>query len=342
MSVQKEQALSRAFELIEADQLEEARAILKPILDTDKDNPDVWWLYAHAVTDPETARLALSNVRRLDPEYLNAGELLYSLESQAPGQGQSDISSEKEPSFLPAVPPTLPGLPGSQSDLDEDDWEMADDEDEEAYTPIYRRPIFLLALGTIIFAIIATFVILQPPPQNTGIVATATLGNVVVEVPTIEPFPATATIENAVVDAPTIETLPTVETEATLTGEPEVTSERETNGERFSDLYAALSDFDVADNSITVEQTTLGDTVVIPVCTEAGATLRETLPKVLKATAQAVSTFSTEAQAIAARMIDCGMDSTLLMIGAIVSDAQAYADGSMSEEAFQATWQPIG
>ena len=51
-------ALSEAYELIEADNLEEARSVLRFILAEDPDNADAWWLYAHAVEEPETARTA--------------------------------------------------------------------------------------------------------------------------------------------------------------------------------------------------------------------------------------------------------------------------------------------
>src|SRR4030095_169815 len=134
MSFQKtDEALDKAFELIETDHLDEARAILKPILDTEKDNPDVWWLYAHAVTDPETARLALNNVQRLDPNYLNTGDLLYALENRPLGGASSGGSVDKEPSFLPSVPPTLPDLPkaGKKSDDDEDGWNTFDEDDAD-------------------------------------------------------------------------------------------------------------------------------------------------------------------------------------------------------------------
>jgi hypothetical protein len=322
MGVQNEQALSQAFELIEADKLEEARAILKPILDADKDNPDVWWLYAHAVTDPETAHLALSNVRRLDPEYLNAGELLYSLEKQSPGSDLADILSEKEPSFLPALPSTLPGISDSKEGADTDDWDLPDDEDEETDTPIFRRTIFLLAIGTVIFAIIASLFVLQslPQTQNTEITGIPTNPIVIIETSTID-------VSQVV--------------ETTATQEQLATPETVNTNEGFDAIYAALNEFSVADDGIVFEQTALGNTLVFSVCTEPGVALRETLPNALKALARVSSTLNAETQAISARMVECTNNATLLMIGVPIADAQAYESGNLDDNMFQAKWQPI-
>jgi thioredoxin-like negative regulator of GroEL len=81
MSEAHQEALEQAYELIEADKLAEAEAILKPILGREPDNVDAWWLYAHAVTDPETARMALNQVLNLDNNYEGAQELLQQLDA---------------------------------------------------------------------------------------------------------------------------------------------------------------------------------------------------------------------------------------------------------------------
>jgi hypothetical protein len=48
-----------------------------------------------------------------------------------------------------------------------------------------------------------------------------------------------------------------------------------------------------------------------------------------------------EIQALSVRMVDCTNNSTLLLIGVPVSDAQAYEAGNIDDDAFQAKWQPI-
>lgn len=68
--------LSQAYELIEAGNYSEAREILEPLLVTERDNADVWWMYSHALEDREKAREALENVLRIDPNYEGAEDLL--------------------------------------------------------------------------------------------------------------------------------------------------------------------------------------------------------------------------------------------------------------------------
>ena len=84
MSEATSQTLLRAYELIEADEHEEARELLEPVLATDPDNADAWWLYAHAVTTPNEAQSALSNLMRIDPDYPGATELNAKVRSQLP------------------------------------------------------------------------------------------------------------------------------------------------------------------------------------------------------------------------------------------------------------------
>jgi hypothetical protein len=84
MSDDRTLALTRAYELIEAGNPDEARAILESILDVEKNNADAWWIYAHAVDEPAAARDALENVLQLNPHYPGANELLDTLREQYP------------------------------------------------------------------------------------------------------------------------------------------------------------------------------------------------------------------------------------------------------------------
>ena len=86
-------SLSKAYRLIEADELAAARAVLEPVLASEPDSVDAWWLYSHAVTDTFAARRALDEVVRLDPHYPGLAELMSQLEVVSP----SDMETEPLP-----------------------------------------------------------------------------------------------------------------------------------------------------------------------------------------------------------------------------------------------------
>lgn len=84
------QVLTDAFNLIEADQLQEARNILQPLRATEQNNPDFWWVYAHAVEDPQQAQDALDRLTELDPGYPGAADLIAQLQPMQPTPTISD------------------------------------------------------------------------------------------------------------------------------------------------------------------------------------------------------------------------------------------------------------
>lgn len=85
MSSSLNNLLSQAYGFIEADQLDEAVTLLKPILADNPNNPDAWWLYAHAVENVDDARAALQTVLNLNPNYPEAQRLLDMLDEATKG-----------------------------------------------------------------------------------------------------------------------------------------------------------------------------------------------------------------------------------------------------------------
>ncbi len=75
--------LQRAFNLIRQNKLEEARAILQPVL-MSQPSADSWWLWANAVTNPEDARHALLKVLDLAPDHQPARQQLEKLNQLYP------------------------------------------------------------------------------------------------------------------------------------------------------------------------------------------------------------------------------------------------------------------
>jgi hypothetical protein len=309
INTSKGDALTRAYELIEADKLDDAKAILKPILDTDKDNADAWWLYAHAVTDAETARIALNNVLRLDRDYPEAADLLKTLEQESPSEGT--WGARREPSFLPAVPASLPDLPESGSALDDFD---ETDEFEDESEPFYRRQAFLIGVITIVLIVAIIFVVVHPFGNPTP----ANLG------PTVQPTLSAPTL----VESTQLISTPTLEAETVS----------------FEGLRAAFGAYQLADNGINVKATTLGNTLLVSVCTTDGQPLRALLPQVMDTLAKAKDSYAAvlnSGDGVGVQMMDCQSNRVLLTIGVPLSVATDYANGSLSERDFEGQWKAI-
>jgi hypothetical protein len=108
MSDPKDQALEQAFERIESGFPDEAAAILKPLLEADPDDVDAWWLYAHAVREPNEARRALNNVLRLDPDYDGAAAMAATLDEKFPAPRIRRLDAAPPPESMPEAPASIP------------------------------------------------------------------------------------------------------------------------------------------------------------------------------------------------------------------------------------------
>ena len=96
MSESIQPTLTSAFEMIEQGHPDRAVTVLQPLLTQAADNPDVWWVYAHAVSDPQVAHAALTRVLRLEPGYPEAVTLLRRLERQLRAQ-RANLMRERPP-----------------------------------------------------------------------------------------------------------------------------------------------------------------------------------------------------------------------------------------------------
>jgi hypothetical protein len=326
--------LKQAFDLIEAGNLEDAKALLRPILETEKDNADVWWLYCHAVTDAEAARLALNNVLRIDPSYPDARDLLNQLDAQQKREQDDGILDiDKDPSFIPAMPSSIPGItplaPRATStdkgfdSSDELPNEMFDEEEPEAF---YRRPLFyipiiaLLLIAALAIVIVKPFAVNAPTPEATLELTQSG----VLEIPTSESINT---------GEPTLTTIPTVIVETTAA--PEVVTD-------LSEVSTAFAGFTLpSDGGVGFADTSLGKALSVNVCTSAGKAMRDLLPKAMETLAKASTNYANQAQIIAVKMMDCTANSTLLWISASMEDAVAFANGTLADKDFQAKWLPV-
>ncbi len=106
MSGSSSQILAQAHACIEAGNLEDAESLIRSLLEQDPDNTDAWWLLAHSVRDDSSAREALGQVLRLDPNDQQARSLLAALDERFPSGEQT---GRRRRLSLPR--PRLPSIP---------------------------------------------------------------------------------------------------------------------------------------------------------------------------------------------------------------------------------------
>jgi len=348
-----EQNLAIAFELIENDRLNDAVALLEPMLEKDANNADVWWLYTHAVSDPVKARNALNNVLRLDPNYPGASDLSKSFDMKYPATAATSIKS-LSPSSLPRSAEILPDVEPEDdvSDLFEDDlFEDMDEEETPATTPPRRRRFLIPLVAALAIVVLVVALVVINPFKRTAPPPTATVGaqvaaatstteiivpptNEATEVPTDEPTPT-----QEVVSVPTEPEPTATETEAVVAATEAVTSEATTNPATpdFSSLNTALSAYDVPEGGIEIATTSLGETLVVTVCGD-----RSALADVMSIVANESVSLGDSIDGVGVSIGDCTTPSTMRVIGAALDDVAAYVSGTLSRQDFQKLWRPVG
>jgi hypothetical protein len=324
--------LQRAYELIEADSLDEARALLREIIAADPDNPDGYWLLAHAVDDPSEARTALKRLMALDPAYPGARDLLQSLDSSLalPAQpktgitrlpAKSNTALEDDLSFDIEDEDMVDLAPAGDFDFDleEDDAptrtarleDEFDDEFEDESPDAMdsaganRRRLLLAAFTALalILAIVLIFVInpFRPGPQT--------------------PDPA-ATQISAGATATTPPSTP-----------PDVS---------FDSFYTALSNVNVVPDSGIIENTPYGNTLALSVCVESRRELTTIIPETLRALAAQAGSAGQAVDAIGARFINCAEGNVQLRYIVVTTvDALEFASGALSANDFNTRLQVV-
>lgn len=323
------QSLSRAYEHIESDRLNEARAILEPIIADNKDNIEAWWLYAHAVEDKEQAREALDNVLRLDPHYPEADELLQQLSAMRSSASTADSAAIGEAPF------DLDEL-FDDDDEEDDDFDDRDDdfdrdetpEEDEIATPLSRRQVLLRLLITVIVIalILVIFVVINPFGED--------------ETPASPTAPAVVSEGTSAVS----QSVESTQTPPVATTEEAVAANETPSAfSSYASITTALSDLSVLEDRIAVTSTTLGDTLLVPVCGAPGSLGRDTLNSALFGLANIAendAAFGDDVVAFGVELVDCDDDNlTLNIIAVSLSDAEAYAQGLLSDDAYRSRWR---
>lgn len=354
MSNSTDAILQDAFELIEQNELEKARETIAPLLESDSDNPAVWWVYAHAVKDKDQGIEALNKVIQLDPTYPGANEL------------KARISAEQTPVTQPA---------DEWDDLSfEPDSEFAK---ESTSSTSGRSPLrFLLTAILVILIVVAIFAVLsgalgsdpatptavanqsdtEVPTNDSQIITSdtntetpidATSESDETEIPTDEPtevIPSeepTATEGELETDEPTDE--PSTEvapTEAAATDEPTEMPTEETS--YIGLLIENLSDYEISDSDLAVETTLLGETLIVSVCATLGPESSLVLNDVMDNLVEINDDFPSEVSAVAVTLIDCNDEQSYARtIGVDRSVVQSFANQEIELKDFQRAWQPL-
>ena len=110
MSGSSVQILAQAHAYIEAGNLEDAENLIRSLLEQDPDNTDGWWLLAHSVRDDHSAREALGQVLRLDPNDQQARSLLAALDERFPSEEQAGRRRRLSLPRLRVPRPRLPSI----------------------------------------------------------------------------------------------------------------------------------------------------------------------------------------------------------------------------------------
>lgn len=266
MSSVTEDRLSKAYRLIEADELGAARAILQPLLADEPENVDAWWLLAHAVTDPVEARSALDHVLQLNPDYPGAPELSESLNdvliAAAPELEPEPVEAgPEEPAPLPPVLADIPAIPPPET-VDT----TADFPDFEDERPVRERrsllPAIIAAVIVVLIVIVAAILLLgrgAPPSSGTllpptevpvvGGLPTSTGTEVVIAPPVTEEATEIGTAEATPVVTEDVGLMPTVAPTEALTETPVPPTETE------APTLAPTATQEIVTPEVTVEAT---------------------------------------------------------------------------------------
>ncbi len=363
--------LNEAYQLIEAGDLGAARQQLQPLLSSDSQNPDVWWLYAHAVEDPTEGQQALQRVVDLSPSYPGAADLLSQMPQVEPKPTSLKPLTPLRP--LNPLPPVVPETskqvaPVGDSDFD-DEFDSIEPEEKPRRSPLMLVALLLLAL-VVVAAIL--FMASQPGADATttptsvaqGVTPLPVTDTQAILLPTEDLLPTDSTglateemvaTEDAMIatadmvatDAPA----PTDETSAPLATDeavPVATEESvvptmESQSAATTDLAAlstALSALNVPADSVQLRQTTLGATAIVDAC-EIPGPIAGTLISSLMDNLARFTGYGNDTEAIGVSVADCSSGSAARIVAVSLADATAYNSGEIDAREFQRRWRPV-
>lgn len=375
MSDATNQALEQAYEHVEAGRPEEAVPLLESLVAQDPDNLDAWWIYLHAVTDPQDARRALNNVLRLDPEYPGAAELMTTLDEKYPVPRIRRIEALTPPPALPEAAPVSAAPPIAAA---------AAPQRRGAPSVTLIAVVAVLAIVVVVLLVLTrggaddTLNATQTAAAQAAAAITATETPAIVVIDTPTGSEATAQAEPTEIDittepaaevtelaeitpesaAPTLAATETAVPEATAEIEmatsvptqpeltPEATAEAGTGaGASVEDAYpgiaAVLARYTLPETGLEAAETSFGNTLVANVCSAPGAEARSRVEEVLTLMARESASLADDIDAIGARMVNCDDGSTIVALGVDRETAAGFATRAVSARDFSGAWRPL-
>mgnify|MGYP006274747711 CR=1 FL=1 len=340
-----EQVLDEAFQLIEAEQYARARELIQPLLDAEPENPDVWWVYAHAVEDAQEGQAALDRVAALQSDYPGLEELRTPAAPQ-PARPLKKLSP-KSPTQATTEAEQAPTAGSAQAGA-------AASERRGGTSRILLVAVLILVVVAGVLLVLSNQSEQTPPPTDVVQNPTATTDAAekeangdqeeteeptATEEPTEEPTATEEPTEEPTATDATVVAEATSEVEAT--DDPEATQEAADTGPDYSDLIASLDDFDILPEPVNTETTALGNTLLVSACGVAGPAINNTVRGVLDVITTQLDGLPDDVLAVGVRIVDCDQDSTIRTIAVSRADAQAYADGDLSDGDFLRAWRPV-
>jgi hypothetical protein len=350
------QTFSEAYDLIEQGNLIAARQLLDNVRAENENNPDFWWVYAHAVEDAQAGRDALQRVQHLQPDYPGIHNLM---QQAGISTARPTVQTLRPPQSLPDLPKTQ-GFDDEFSDMDEDfvlDEPVQNDTQRNLLLGVAAVVVLLVLAGLFIPSLLggdevsSTATPIAQPVTTLGTLeiidttedateaideATAT------EEEAVETDAATPTEEEVEpTDEPTAteeEVEPTSETEPT----EDVTEATEdiASDDAFAELAAQLTDYEVPVDGVAVGETLLGNTFLVTTCSPPGPIATQSILSI--ADTLKAETLADDIEAVGFRIANCEDNTAVRIIGVSRSDFDAFAAGSITAQQLQGLLRPIG
>ncbi len=334
------QSLDRAHQLIEDGELEAAQDILETIRDDYEDDPDFWWVYAHAVEDEAAGREALERVQALNPDYPGLDNLSQQMTVTAPSR--IDTMQQSSPDNVPPQPPDLPA-DDTFDEFDDFVTELDEPAGEEESSDSNRT--WLIGLVAVAIIVIVAAVFLLNPGDEADEIADATStspATQIVQVATedVDEPPTQSPVERlTAAAAERITETPVAATEeVTATEETDITAEPASDDDNLAD---ALAEFDVPTDGVRTDDTSAGTTLIITVCAAPGPQSSAAISNILDVLADRETQLDENVDALGFAVTDCDTDTVIRLLSVSRDTLRDYAAGDISNQDVQRQIRPI-